>query len=127
MTDDLDGIRVFDAADGWEILVGKTSRGNDRLSTRISKPADFWFHVAGMPGSHVIARHPQRPERLPREVKRLAAGLAAYFGKGRKGGRVAVHMTTCDRVSKPRGAAPGKVQIERFETLHVSPVDPVTL
>ena len=127
MTHTLDGFRVFGVEDGWEILVGKTSRDNDRLSTKIGRPADFWFHVAGMPGSHVIARHPDRPARLPREVKRLAAGLGAYYGKGRKGGRLAVHWTTCDRVRKPRGAAPGKVRIERFDTVHVAPVDPDTL
>jgi len=127
VTEHLEGIRVFEVEDGWQILVGKTSRDNDRLSLRISKPADFWFHVAGMPGSHVVARHPDRPERLPREVKRIAAGLAAHYGKGRKGGRVAIHWTTCSRVTKRKGAAPGKVQIDRFDTLHVSPIDPDTL
>lgn len=121
-----EGIRSFAMPEGWEILVGKTARDNDRLSIAIGKPADFWFHVAGMPGSHVVARHPDRPEQCPREVKRLAAGLAAYFGKGKQGGKVAIHWTTCKHVSKRPGAPPGQVQLKRFETLMSEPIDPQT-
>lgn len=120
----MDGIRIFPSEDGWEILVGKTARDNDYLSTKVGKPADFWFHVAGMPGSHVVARHPKRPDRIPREVKRLAGGLAAHFGKGKKGGKVAIHWTTCKFVSKRRGAPAGQVQLQRFETMMASPIDP---
>jgi len=126
IAEELDGIRCFDAGEDWQILVGKTARDNDRLSINIARPADFWFHVAGMPGSHVIARHPDRPAQIPRHVKRLAAGLAAFYGKGRKGGRVAVHWTTAGSVSKKRGAKPGSVALGRYDTLHVAPIDPET-
>lgn len=119
-----DGIRTYMMSDGWEILVGKTARDNDHLSIRVGKPADFWFHVAGMPGSHVVARHPKRPDRCPRDVKQLAGGLAAFFGKGKNGGKVAIHWTTCKNVSKRRGAPPGQVQLKKFETLMASPIDP---
>jgi predicted ribosome quality control (RQC) complex YloA/Tae2 family protein len=118
-----DGFRVFEM-DGWEILTGKTARDNDHLSLKVGKPQDFWFHVAGMPGSHVVARHPDRPERLPREVKRVAAGLAAFYSKAREGGRVSVHWTTCKHVSKRRGAPPGQVQLQKFEKIMAEPVDP---
>ena len=119
-----DGIRSYPMSDGWEILVGRTARDNDRLTLKVGKPADFWFHVAGMPGSHVIARHPDRPEQLPREVKRLAGALAVFFGKGKHGGKTAVHWTTCKHISKRRGAPPGQVQLKKFETLMVEPIDP---
>lgn len=119
-----EGLRTYELEDGWVILVGKTARDNDRLSIKIGKPADFWFHVAGVPGSHVVARHPDSPDRLPREVKRLAGGLAAFFGKGKDGGRVAIHWTTCKNVSKQRGAPPGQVQLKKFDTLMIEPIDP---
>jgi predicted ribosome quality control (RQC) complex YloA/Tae2 family protein len=119
------GIRLFALENGWEILVGKSAEDNDYLTTKIGTPADFWFHVAGMPGSHVVARHPQRPEKCPREVKRVACGLAAFFGKGKKGGKVAIHWSTCRNVTKPRGAAAGKVQLKRYETQMAEPLDPV--
>jgi predicted ribosome quality control (RQC) complex YloA/Tae2 family protein len=120
----MSGIRLYNLEGDWEILVGKTARDNDYLSTKLGKPADFWFHVAGMPGSHVVARHPQKPEQCPREIKRVAGGLAAFFGKGKNGGKVAVHWSTCRFVTKPRGAEPGKVQLKRHETLMAEPLDP---
>ena len=119
-----DGIRTYHMEDDWEILVGKTARDNDVLSIKIGKPADFWFHVAGMPGSHVIARHPSRPERCPREIKRVAAGLAAFFGKGKNSKKVAVHWTSCKNVSKRRGAPSGQVQLKRYDTIMAEPLDP---
>ena len=40
--------------DGWEILAGKTDADNDQLSLRAARPNDYWFHVRGVPGSHVV-------------------------------------------------------------------------
>lgn len=119
-----DSYRVFPMADGWEILVGKTARDNDRLSLKEGHANDFWFHVAGMPGSHVIARHPDRPAQIPREVKRVAAGLAAFYSKARQAGKTAIHWTTCNHVSKRRGAPAGQVQLRKFDTMNVQPLDP---
>ena len=124
MSEDLDGFRQYRMTDDWELLVGRTARDNDRLSIKVGKAGDFWFHVAGMPGSHVVARHPKRPTQCPREVKRVAAGLAAFFSKARAGGQVPVHWTTCKHVSKPRGLPPGKVTLKKYETLKIEPIDP---
>ena len=122
-----EGIRQYACADGWEILVGGTARVNDQLSIKIAKPYDFWFHVAGVPGSHVLARHPDRPSQLPREIKRIAAGLAVHFSKAKNAGRCAVHWTTAGYVSKPRGAAPGKVALQRYQSMNSGPLDPASL
>lgn len=116
--------RTYQLADGWEILVGKTAAANDRLSLKIGRPNDFWFHVAGMPGSHVLARHGENSETLPREVKRIAAGLAAFFSKAKNGGRTSVHFTTCKHVSKRKGAPPGQVVLKKFDAIQVAPLDP---
>ncbi|MCB1050167.1 MAG: DUF814 domain-containing protein [Acidobacteria bacterium] len=120
----MSGIRVFQLADGWEILVGKTAQDNDRLSIRIAKPFDFWFHVSGMQGSHVVARHPDRPSQIGREAKLIAAGLAAYFSKAKNAGKVAVHMATGADVSKPRGYPPGKVILKKFTVVQTRPLAP---
>jgi predicted ribosome quality control (RQC) complex YloA/Tae2 family protein len=103
------------------ILVGKTSRDNDILSLKLASPRDFWFHISGASGSHVVVRNPENLDALPRETKRLAAALAAGHSKARRGGRLAVHMARCRDVSKPRGMAPGKVRLGRFEALRASP------
>ena len=108
--------------DGMVILVGKTSRDNDILSLKLASPRDFWFHVSGESGSHVVVRNPENLESLPRDTKRLAAALAAGHSKARRGGRLAVHMARCRELSKPRGMAPGKVRLSRFETVRSSPL-----
>ncbi len=123
---EMDGIRTFKFEGDWEILIGKTARDNDRLSLKIGGASDFWFHVAGMSGSHVVARHPSRPGQCPREVKRVSAGLAAFFSKARNAGKVTVHWTTCKYVSKKRGAPAGQVQLKKFEKVMIEPLDPIT-
>jgi predicted ribosome quality control (RQC) complex YloA/Tae2 family protein len=113
--------RRFTSPDGMIVLVGRTAADNDVLSIKLASPRDFWFHVAADSGSHVVVRNPDDLDRLPRETARYAAALAAGYSKAKAGGRVAVHMTTCREVSKPRGWAPGKVALGRYDTLTVQP------
>ena len=114
--------RVAHSPDGMIVLVGRTARDNDALSLKLASPADFWFHVAGESGSHVVVRNPDKLDVLPRETKRFAAALAAGYSKARRGGTVAVHMARAGDVTKPRGLAPGKVQLRRYATVHAQPL-----
>jgi predicted ribosome quality control (RQC) complex YloA/Tae2 family protein len=114
--------RVAESPDGMIVLVGRTARDNDVLSLKLASPRDFWFHVAGESGSHVVVRNPDKLDTLPRATKRYAASLAAGYSKARRGGRVAVHMARAGDVSKARGLAPGKVHLRRFTTVHSSPL-----
>ncbi len=114
--------RRFVSPDGMTVLVGKTAEDNDVLSLKLGSPRDFWLHVAGDSGSHVVVRNPENLARPSRETLLFAAGLAAGFSKARNGGRVAVHWTTCDEVSKPRGLPPGKVQLGRYDTVQAAPI-----
>jgi predicted ribosome quality control (RQC) complex YloA/Tae2 family protein len=114
--------RRFVSPDGLVVLVGRTAGDNDLLSIRLASPRDFWFHVAAGSGSHVVVRNPDGIDRLPRDTARFAASLAAGHSKVRAGGQVAVHMTTCREVRKPRGFPPGKVTLGRYETLKVPPL-----
>lgn len=113
--------RRFVSPDGMTVLVGRTAEDNDVLTFKLGAPRDFWLHVAAESGSHVLVRNPDNLPRLPRETLRLAAGLAAGYSKGRRGGRVAVHVSTCGEVRKVRGMPPGKVVLERYETTHAAP------
>src|SRR5215470_15792490 len=108
--------RQFISPDGLLVLVGRTAADNDRLTFDVGEPADFWLHVSGHSGSHVVVRNPDRLERLPRETLRFAAALAARYSKARAAGRVAVHVTQCRDVRKPRGAPPGLVNLLRYTT-----------
>ena len=105
---------------GWTVLVGKTEADNDELSLRIAGPNDWWFHVRGMPGSHVVLRAQEdvEPDRATLE---RAAAIAAHHSKARDGGIVPVSCTRAKYVSKPRGAKPGTVTITKERVLKVRP------
>jgi predicted ribosome quality control (RQC) complex YloA/Tae2 family protein len=112
--------RRFTSADGMEILVGRTARDNDTLTFQIASQRDFWLHVQGSPGSHVIVRNPAGLETLPRETLREAAALAARHSKARKAGQVTVHVARVKDVTKPRGAPPGQVSLKRYRSVRAS-------
>lgn len=104
-------------------MAGKTDVDNDRLSLKVAGPDDWWFHVRGMPGSHVVlvAAEGQTPDR---SILKQAAAVAAYHSKARGGGIVAVSGTLARHVSKPRGAKPGTVQIRKERIFKVRPACP---
>jgi predicted ribosome quality control (RQC) complex YloA/Tae2 family protein len=114
--------RRFVSPDGLTILVGRSAADNDVLTFKLGSARDFWMHVASESGSHVIVRNPENLRRLPRETQRLAASLAAGHSRARHGGRVPVHVARCADVSKPRGFAPGKVLLARYETVQAMPL-----
>ncbi|MGD8439937.1 MAG: NFACT RNA binding domain-containing protein [Holophagae bacterium] len=113
--------RVATSPDGMTVLVGRSARDNDLLSLKLASPRDFWFHVSGESGSHVVVRNPDKLDVLPRETKRFAAALAAGYSKAQRGGRTAVHMAQACDVGKRRGMAPGKVTLRRYATVHAHP------
>ncbi|HEY8515708.1 MAG TPA: NFACT RNA binding domain-containing protein [Candidatus Binatia bacterium] len=114
--------RRFVSPDGMIVLVGRTAEDNDILSLKLASPRDFWLHVAGESGSHVVIRNPDKLARPPRDTVRFAAGLAAGYSRARHGGQVSVHLATCADVKKPRGLPPGKVTLGRFTTVRATPL-----
>ncbi|MCG6906586.1 MAG: NFACT RNA binding domain-containing protein [Desulfobacteraceae bacterium] len=116
-------LRVFNLPGGWTVLAGKTDSANDRLSLKLAGPNDWWFHVRGMPGSHVLLRVPPGAE-PQRAVLKRAAAIAAYHSKARTGGVVAVSGTRARFVTKPPGAKPGTVAIRRETIFKVRPALP---
>ena len=114
--------RRFVSPDGFVVLVGRTAADNDIVTFKLGLPHDFWLHVSGESGSHVIVRNPDGIERLPRETLRFAAALAAGYSKARRAARVAVHVAQCRDVRKPRGVPPGTVTLKQFTVVHVTPV-----
>ena len=108
--------------EGFEILVGKGDAENDRLTFGVAEPRDIWLHVAGPAGSHVIVRNPLELDELPRPVLERAAQLAAWHSTARGSkGKVEVHVCRVADVRKPRGFAPGQVQLKRWDSIKVYP------
>lgn len=107
----------------WIVLAGKSEEDNDLLSLKLASPNDWWFHVRGMPGSHVILRH--KPDEEPdHHILKSAAAIAAYHSKARNGGLVSVSCTRAQYVMKPPHAKPGTVRIRKETVLKVRPYLP---
>jgi hypothetical protein len=116
--------RTFATRDGWAVWVGRNNTENDLITHRLSQPHDFWFHVVGVPGSHVILRRPTRTAVPTPRTLEEAASIAAYFSKARKLTRVPVIYTERKFVSKPRRAKPGQALATRERELLVRPRKP---
>jgi hypothetical protein len=100
---------------GAEIRVGRTAADNDVLSTDPAHrdDADWWLHVSGCPGSHVVVRAEtlQSAARLPDEIAMDAAVLAVNNSRATLSGRLGVSLCRAKQVSKPPGAKPGLVRL----------------
>jgi len=113
------GYRAF-AIEGFVVFDGTGNTENDVLTFEVADPHDFWLHVAGPAGSHVVVRNPDQLSELPRPVLEAAASLAAWHSKARGSrGKVEVHVCRVADVSKPRGFAPGEVQLRRWSAVKV--------
>jgi len=113
--------------EGWLLLAGRSGAENDFLTTRIARPDDLWFHVANVPGSHVVLRSPDgRATPAPPQLLERAASLAAWLSKLRAQDLVEVRYTERKRVRKPRKAPVGSVVMEQSRSILVRPAPPPT-
>ena len=112
--------RRYVSPDGFVVLAGKTAADNDLLTFKLSSPRDFWLHISGDSGSHVIVRNPDGLAKLPRDTARFAAAVAVRHSRAKAGGKVAVHLAKRSDVRKERGMAAGKVSVGRGIVVHAT-------
>ena len=106
--------------EGFDILYGNSARENDKVTTEMAEPNDFWFHAAGYAGTHLVVRNPDGLTELPKPVERYAAQLAVKHSKAKNArGKIEVHVARAGDVKKPRGMPPGKVLLRSFRSLKV--------
>ncbi len=110
--------------EGWDVLIGRSSEGNDHLTLHMARPEDYWFHAHGCPGSHVVLRRGKGPNEPSKATLEEVASWAAFHSKARTAGKVPVNYTQKKYVRKPRGSKAGLVYIERERTLMVRPSEP---
>ena len=111
----------FLTSDGFKVLVGRNDKENDYISFKLAKKDDLWFHVDGMPGSHVLLTREERNRDFSRETISQAASLAAYFSKARNSKKVSVVYTLAKYLRKPKNAKPGLVTLGREKSIVVAP------
>jgi predicted ribosome quality control (RQC) complex YloA/Tae2 family protein len=107
------------AADGTEILVGRSARQNDALTFTLAGPQDLWLHARQIPGAHVIMRLAGRP--AGGDTLLLAAALAAAHSQARGATSVPVDYTLVRNVHRIKGAKPGLVHYSGETTVNVRP------
>lgn len=110
---------VMKTTDGMTLYVGRNNIQNDRLTLKDAAKEDIWFHVKGMPGSHVILVT-EGKEPTDRDYTE-AAGIAAGYSKA-TGDLVAVDYTRVKNIRKPAGSKPGFVIYKTNYTAYVKPI-----
>lgn len=107
--------RHFVTENNVDIFVGKNNYQNDNLTLKQANREDIFVHVKDMPGSHVIIRN----ENLIQKDYDVACFLAAYFSSMSKEKYVEVDYTEKKNVKKAKGAKPGMVFYNNFNTVNV--------
>lgn len=117
----------FYSAAGCTILVGKSARENDRITFQIARSSDYWLHISGLAGSHVIIRRGDK-DTIDEETLLDAAHLAIYFSKARQELTRELEVVYTERkyVFRIKGAPKGKVSLSKSKTLRIL-LDPVRI
>ena len=109
----------FKSSEGYDIFVGKNNFQNDYLTLKFADKTDTWLHTKNIPGSHVIIRGRNIPDKTLEE----AATLAAFYSKGKSSTKVPVDYTEIRHVKKPSGAKPGMVIYVTNKTIYIDPYE----
>lgn len=104
---------------GFRVLCGKNNTQNDFITHKVADKNDYWFHVKGRPGSHVIL---ECDGREPGDLDfTQAARIAALYSSASDGQNVAVDYTRVRSLKKTPGAKPGFVIYHTNWTAYVTP------
>lgn len=115
------GLRQGLSPGGYRLFWGKNPRTNDYVSRQLTARDDLWFHAQGLPGCHLVLKRDGRAGEIPEQDRLFAAALAAGYSRGRNDHRVEVIQASGSAVRKPKGARPGLVTVQEFNTLLVVP------
>ena len=116
--------RRLKTLEGWDVLIGRNNEGNDYLTHTLARPEDYWFHVHGSAGSHVVLRRGKGKNEPSRQTLAEVASWAAFYSQARTAGTVPVIWTLKKYVRKPRRSPPGLAVCEREKTVMVKPREP---
>jgi len=116
--------RRLRTAEGWDVLIGRSSDGNDYLTHHLARPEDYWFHVGGTSGSHVVLRRGKGKDEPSKRTIAEVAAWAAFYSQARTAGRVPVIVTRKKYVRRSRRGKAGEALVEREKSVMVKPREP---
>jgi predicted ribosome quality control (RQC) complex YloA/Tae2 family protein len=109
----------FVSSEGFDFYVGKNNLQNEELSFSFASGNDWWFHLKGRPGSHVIVKTGGR-ELTDRGFEEAAA-LAAWYSAAQKEEKAEVDYTRRKELKKPAAYKPGLVIYHTNYSMVVTP------
>lgn len=103
---------------GFELLCGKNNIANEHVTFKAASKSDWWFHVKGQPGSHVVMLC---GDREPSELDFTeAATVAAVNSRSAPGAATEVDYTRVKYVKKPPASKPGYVIYHTYYSTRVA-------
>jgi predicted ribosome quality control (RQC) complex YloA/Tae2 family protein len=96
------------AIDGYRVYVGRNSKQNDYIVSKIGRKEDIWFHTRMCAGSHVLLRIESGQKETEKIIYKCAK-LAKENSAGKNSSKVGVIYTKFRNLKKPPGANLGYV------------------
>src|SRR5262245_54244465 len=110
--------------EGWHVIIGRSNEGNDYVSHQLARPEDYWLHVHGAAGSHVVIRRGKGKNEPSKQTIEEVASWAAFYSQARTAGKVPVIVTRKKYVRKPCKGPPGLALCTNEKTVIVRPAEP---
>lgn len=110
----------YTTSGGYRLLCGKNNLQNDYITTKVAEKGDWWFHVKGAPGSHVIMFTDGREEPSAQDFTEAATVAACNSSLG-NGRNVEVDYTLVKYIKKPQASKPGFVTYNTYWSAVVTP------
>lgn len=114
----LPGITTWTGPREERVLVGRDARANRRLSFQIGRGDDYWMHLRGKPGAHLLL--PMKRGHTPSLDHLLAAAqIAAVHAGIPDGARAEVQYTRIRDIRSIPGSADARVRVWNEKVLQV--------
>jgi predicted ribosome quality control (RQC) complex YloA/Tae2 family protein len=110
--------REYCSAAGIKIWVGKNAKDNEKLTFQLAHGRDWWLHVTGYAGSHVVIRM-NKDQKPDVETLEDAMQLALYYSKAREQKEAEICVAQRKYVSRAGKGKTGRVQISKHQTVWV--------
>ncbi len=104
--------------DGFIVRAGRNNAENEKLTFTSGKD-DIWVHAKDYHSSHVVIERSGKD--IPDKVITVACEIAAYYSKGRLGGKTEVVYTKRKYVRKPPKSKLGFCTYENYNSITVIP------
>jgi len=108
--------KKFLSFDETVILVGRSAKDSDTMLRLYANGNDWWFHVDGMKGAHVIAKC----KVLSEDVLKASAMLAAWNSNAKKDSKAIIKYTQVKFLKKAKKLKPGQVLVSKEKNITIS-------